>query len=90
MSAKHKREADRLIREARKSLGLMGDSQQKLLRKARQLLSLTNEELASALGKSEAALIAWLAPEGAAKHRKMPESARLVLNAILSKKKAGP
>lgn len=59
-----------------------------LLRRARQALGWTNERLAQELGKSLPALLAWLAPKGAAKHRTMPASARLLLSRILAEHKA--
>jgi hypothetical protein len=46
-------------------------------------MGVTNLELAAALGKSEATLIAWLAPRDAAKHRVMPPSAKMLLEHVL-------
>lgn len=58
-----------------------------LLRAARRTLKLTNGELAAALGKSAPALLAWLAPKGAAKHRKMPDGSRLLLAHLVAAKR---
>lgn len=80
-------DALKLVRQIRKALGLNGESQQDLLRRARDRLGLTNQELAAALEVSDATLLAWLAPKGAGKHRSMPEAAKLVLAAILAKRK---
>jgi transcriptional regulator with XRE-family HTH domain len=60
-----------------------------LLRTARERLKKTNEQLAAELGVSEATVIAWLAPETAAKHRTMPRGSRLLLARILAELKAG-
>ena len=59
-----------------------------LLRRARTALGMTNAELADALGKSEAALLSWLAPKGAVKHRAMPKGSRMLLARILAERKA--
>jgi len=80
-------DVSKLVRKARRSLGLNGESQQALLRKARASLGLTTEELAAALGKSQATLTSWLAPKGAAKHRTMPAGSRLLLQRILAEHK---
>lgn len=53
--------------------------QVKLLQRGKRLLSYTNAQLALALGKSETTIKSWLAPEGAAKRRQMPESAKILL-----------
>ena len=62
-------------------------TQQEQLRAARTRLKVSNAELAERLGKSEAAMLAWLAPESSAKHRTMPKSAKLLLAAILADEK---
>jgi DNA-binding XRE family transcriptional regulator len=82
------KDVTRLVRKARRSLGLNGNSQQELLRRARQALGLTNDELAQAIGVKPATLMAYLAPETAAKHRKLPADSRLILERILSEKKS--
>lgn len=58
-----------------------------LLRDARKVLKCTNEELAASLGKSVPALLSWLAPKAAAKHRTMPVSSRMLLARILVESK---
>jgi len=73
----------KLVRQARRSLGLNGDSQQDLLRRARDTLELTNEELAEAIGVKLPTLYAYLAPKSAAKHRALPADMRLILEKIL-------
>jgi DNA-binding transcriptional regulator YiaG len=80
-----KKNVAKLVQQARKSLGLTGGSQQNLLRQARQSLGVTNGELATALGVSLHTLMAWLAPDTAAKHRGMPVEARLILKQLLSR-----
>lgn len=72
------------IKRARKALGLNGPDQRDLIRKAKAALGMTTAELADALGKSEDTLLAWLAPEGTAKHRTMPEGSRLLLAHIVA------
>jgi transcriptional regulator with XRE-family HTH domain len=72
------------IKQTRKSLGLNGDSGQQLLKKIREAFGLSNEELAECLGVSLDTLLAYLAPETAKKHRKLPEADRLVLARILA------
>ena len=62
--------------------------QQDQLRTARKRLNATTAELAAMLGKSEAALLAWLAPESAAKHRTMPAGSRMLLERILAEHRA--
>lgn len=64
------------------------EDQAALLRRARKSLGWTNERLAQELGKSFSALTAWLAPKGAAKHRTMPTSSRLLLQRILEEHRA--
>lgn len=81
-----KGELQKNITNVRKSLGMNGDSQRDLLRKVREAYEATNEELASALGISLAALLAYLAPEGTAKYRRMPEGDKLVLSRVLADK----
>jgi DNA-binding XRE family transcriptional regulator len=78
------RDVSKLVRQARRSLGLNGQNQQALLRKVRKALDLTNDELAKALGVKLPTLYAYLAPESAAKHRKMPAGSRLLLERILA------
>jgi transcriptional regulator with XRE-family HTH domain len=68
-------------------------TQQELLRQAREKLGLTNRELALRLGLKvnartgeSATLLAWLAPEKAAKHRSIPLSALAKLAKLLERK----
>lgn len=75
------------IKQTRKQLGLDGGSQQELLKNVRSAFELTNEELAEALGASRDSLLAYLAPETAKKHRKMPAADLLVLARILSERR---
>lgn len=63
-------------------------TQQELLRAARKLLDVTNADLAARLGKSEAAVIAWLSPATSAKHRTMPAGSRMLLERILKEYRA--
>lgn len=58
--------------------------QAELLRQARKRLQTTNAALAEQLGVSEATMLSWLAPKGAAKHRTMPAGSRLLLARILA------
>lgn len=74
----------KLVRQARRSLGLKGQSQQVLLRQTRERLHLTNEALANTLDVSLPTLIAWLAPKSAGKHRTMPTETRLLLLHLLA------
>lgn len=71
------------IRKAKRRLGLNGPTQQQLIRKAKKALGLTTAELAKQIGKSEDTVLAWLAPEGTKKHRKMPDGTRLLLLEIV-------
>jgi hypothetical protein len=80
-------ELARLIRQARKGIGLNGESQQDLLRRVREAFDMANEELAEGLGIGLDTLLAYLAPETSKKHRKMPEADRLVLTRILEERK---
>lgn len=82
------KDVSKLVRQARKSLGLDGKSQQQVIREARNVLKMTTGELAEAIGKSEAALLSWLAPDGNAKARRMPAESRLVLERIIQEHKA--
>lgn len=75
-----------LIKKARKELGLNGEPQQELLRRVREAFDLSNEELAEALGVKEPTLRAYLSPESAEKHRRMPEADRLVLTRIMARR----
>lgn len=59
-------------------------TQQDQLRAARKALKKTNAELAAEFGKSEAGILAWLAPETSAKHRTMPKAARMLLARIVA------
>lgn len=59
-----------------------------LLKRAREQLGMTNAQFAAALGISEDGLLAWLAPPHAKKRRPMPDSARLLLAAILAQHRA--
>lgn len=54
-----------------------------MLRAARRTLGCTNAELGARLGKSEAGILAWLAPADAAKRRNMPAGSRMLLERIL-------
>lgn len=76
-----------LIKRARKALGLNGPDQRELIRKAKAALGLTTAELAQALGKRPDTVLAWLAPEGNAKHRRMPDGIRLSLQHVIARKK---
>lgn len=77
-------------KQARKDLGLSGGaSQQEQLRRVRKALALTNEGLAQALGVKPATLLAYLAPDTAAKHRQLPAESRLVLRRLLAAKRKG-
>jgi transcriptional regulator with XRE-family HTH domain len=70
----------------------MSEAQQgNLLRQAREKLGLTVEGLADELGVSIHTMRSWLLPEDSKKHRKMPKTARLLLDRIMAearKKKA--
>jgi hypothetical protein len=59
-------------------------TQQEQLRAARKVLKKTNAELAAEFRKSEAGILAWLAPKTSAKHRTMPAGARLLLARIVA------
>lgn len=74
-------EATRTIRKERLT---KTKDQAELLRSARRALGMTNAQLADALGKSEAALLAWLAPKQAGKHRVMPKGSKLLLERLLA------
>jgi DNA-binding transcriptional regulator YiaG len=63
-------------------------TQQEQLRAARKRLKATTGELAGRLGVSKAAVLSWLAPEKSGKHRTMPQSAKLLLAAILAQHRA--
>lgn len=84
-----KTDLSRMVRKARKDLGLNGASQQELLRRVRKALDLTNDELAEAIGVKPATLLAYLAPDTAAKHRQLPAESRLVLQRLLAAKRKG-
>jgi hypothetical protein len=77
----------KLVKQARKALGFNDEGQQELLRRARKELDLTNEELANLLDISLPTLMAYLATESAAKHRRMKEADKLLLREILSQQK---
>jgi DNA-binding transcriptional regulator YiaG len=79
--------AFRFSNQAQKSLAMNQEHQQEPLRKARKQLGLTNEQLAGVLNVSVATLIAHLAPESAAKHRRMKAADKLLLRVILAAKK---
>ena len=81
---KKKADIAKLVKEARKSLGVDNQSQQELLRKARTRLGLTNEELAEALNVSQPTLRSYLAPESAGRFRKMGNTDKLLLREILA------
>jgi DNA-binding XRE family transcriptional regulator len=85
---KKRSDAKKLVRDARRYLGLNGENQQALLRKVRKALDLTNGELAQALGVKPATLMAYLAPETAGKHRVMPGEYKLILQRLLSERKS--
>lgn len=59
-------------------------TQQAQLRAARKRLKVSNAELARMLGKSEGAILSWLAPKTSGKHRTMPQGSKLLLAAILA------
>lgn len=80
---KKSKDVSKLVKQARKSLGLNGGSQQQLLRKARSQLELTNGELAAALGIKLPTLYSYLAPASAAKHRPLPGELRLLVGRML-------
>jgi len=83
-----KADPKKLLREARKALAMPGGSQQELLKRAKKTLALNNAELAALLdGRSEAAVKSWLAPEGTAKHRRMPDDIRRLLSETLARAK---
>lgn len=82
------KDVSKLVRQARKSLGMNGGSQQDLLRRARKTLGVTNEQLAVALGVKISTLLSYLAPKGAAKHRAMPADLRLVVERITQEAKS--
>jgi DNA-directed RNA polymerase specialized sigma24 family protein len=79
-----KSDPKKLLRAARKSMKLPSQTQQALLKNAKSRLGFTTEELAAALGKSAAAIKSWLAPDGSAKHRNMPESAKILLSHVVA------
>lgn len=76
------------LAKARKSLGLNGKSQQDLLRKVREAYGISNDELAVALGVALPTLLAYLSPEVATKHRRMPEADKLTLARVLADRKS--
>jgi DNA-binding transcriptional regulator YiaG len=63
--------------------------QARLLRRARDTLELTSEQLAVELGVSLPALRSWLLPADNKAHREMPQTAKLLLERILADKRAG-
>lgn len=75
------------LAKARKALGLNGQSQQEILRKAREVYGMTNDELAGALEISMPTLLAYLAPSDAAKFRRMAEADKLILARVLAAKR---
>ena len=80
---KKRNDVSRLVKQARISLGMNGESQQALLRRAREVLNVTNNELGEALGVKLPTLMAYLAPKGAAKHRTMPADLKLIVERII-------
>lgn len=78
-------DVSKIVRQARKALGLNGENQQALIRRVRSAHSLTNEALADALGIKVPTLLAYLAPASAAKHRSLPAELRLVLAHMLER-----
>lgn len=82
-----KSDPKKLLKAARRSMGLPTDNQQALLRRAKSALGFNNDELASALGKSPETIKSWLAEAGTAKHRVMPEGARVLLAHVLATRK---
>ena len=62
--------------------------QARLLRRARDTLELTSEQLAGELGVSLPALRSWLLPADNKAHREMPQTAKLLLERILADEKA--
>lgn len=87
---KKKPDIAKLVKEARKSLGVDNQSQQDLLRRARTRLGITNEELAEALNVSQPTLRSYLAPESAGRFRKMGNTDKLLLREILAAYKKKP
>ena len=85
---KTRKDVSQLVKRARTSLRMNGGSQQALLRRAREILDLTNDELGKALGVKLGALMAYLAPEGAAKHRTMPPDLRLIVERVIEQQSA--
>jgi ribosome-binding protein aMBF1 (putative translation factor) len=61
--------------------------QTKIIRSAKQRLGYTTEQLAAAMGKSATTVKSWLAPEGSAKRREMPESAKILIGHLVATKK---
>lgn len=61
--------------------------QAEILRQAMTRLKKTRRELAQDVGVSLPTMTAWMAPATAAKHRKMPETARRLLAAIMAAKR---
>lgn len=82
-----KSDPKKLLKAARRSMGLPTESQQALLKRAKIALGFNNEELAATLGKSPDTIKSWLAEPGAAKHRNMPESVRVLLAHVLAAQK---
>lgn len=87
MKTKKSNDVSRLVKQARKSLGMNGENQQALLRRARKALAVTNAELAQALGLKLPTLMSYLAPKGAAKHRTLPDDLRLVIERTIEQAK---
>jgi DNA-binding XRE family transcriptional regulator len=85
---KTRKDVSQLVKRARTSLRMNGGSQQALLRRAREILDLTNDELGKALGVKLGTLMAYLAPEGAAKHRTMPADLRLIVERVIEQQSA--
>jgi DNA-binding transcriptional regulator YiaG len=60
--------------------------QQAVIRKARQTLGITTEQLAEQLGVSLKTVRSWLEPASSASHRRMPDTARLLLKHLVAAK----
>jgi len=59
-------------------------TQQQMLRAARQALNITTEELAVQVGAKLKTLRSWLLPDDSKSHRQMSNSARLLLDRIMA------
>lgn len=69
-------------------MSMTDTKQAQKLRKARDAMDMTNEQLAEALGVSHATLRNWLHPETSKAHRPMPRTAELLLAHVLAAHKS--